>query len=48
MKIEALIVDDEPLAQNIIKQYSNKLPDLNIAGTCNDAICAHQFLQENI
>ena len=47
MKINALIVDDEPLAQNVIKQYANKLPDLDIIGSCNDAICAHSFLQEN-
>lgn len=47
MKIKALIIDDEPLAQNIIKQYALKLPDLEITGTCNDAICAHKVLQEN-
>ncbi|MDB4584289.1 response regulator, partial [Draconibacterium sp.] len=46
MDINALIVDDEPLAQNVIKQYSNKLPELTIVGTCNDAICAHKFLKE--
>jgi len=47
MKINALVVDDEPLAQNVIKQYANKLPDLNIIACCNDAICAHSFLLEN-
>jgi len=47
MEIKALIVDDEPLAQNVIQQYAKKLPQLHINGTCNDAICAHQFLQEN-
>lgn len=46
MEIRALITDDEPLAQNVIQQYAKKLPDLNIVGTCNDAICAHKFLQE--
>jgi DNA-binding LytR/AlgR family response regulator len=46
MEIKALITDDEPLAQNVIQQYAQKLPDLTIAGTCNDAICAHKFLQE--
>ncbi len=29
MKIQALIVDDEPLAQNVIQQYALKLPDLS-------------------
>ncbi len=46
MKVNALIVDDEPLAQNVIIQYAQKLPNLGIVGTCNDAICAHQALQE--
>lgn len=46
MEIRALITDDEPLAQNVIQQYAQKLPDLNIVGTCGDAICAHKFLQE--
>ncbi len=46
MKIKALIVDDEPLAQNVIQQYAQKLPDLIIAGTCNDAICANKVIQE--
>ena len=46
MKIRAIIIDDEPLAQNVIQQYANKLPDLTITGTCNDAICAHKLLQE--
>jgi len=47
MNINALIIDDEPLAQNVIKQYAKKLPDLKIVGSCNDAICAHKFLNEN-
>ena len=48
MEVKALIIDDEPLAQNVIKQYANKLPELVIAGACNDAICAHKFLQDNL
>lgn len=47
MEIKALIVDDEPLAQNVIRQYAAKIPGLVIAGACNDAICAHQFLAAN-
>ncbi len=47
MEIKALIIDDEPLAQNVIQQYAQKIPGLTIAGTCNDAICAHKFLLEN-
>ncbi len=46
MKIKALIIDDEPLAQNVIQQYAQKLPDLVIAGTCNDAVCASKVIRE--
>ncbi len=47
MEIKALIIDDEPLAQNVIEQYALKIPRLKIIDKCNDAICAHQSLQEN-
>lgn len=47
MEIKALIIDDEPLARNVIKEYSKKIPSLNIIGECGDAICAHQFMQNN-
>ena len=46
MEIKALIIDDEPLAQKVIEQYAQRLPDLKIVGTCNDAICAHKAVQE--
>ncbi len=46
MKIKALIIDDEPLAQNVIKQYAEKIPDLVISATCTEAICAHKIMQE--
>lgn len=44
--MKAIIVDDEPLAQNVIEQYALKIPDLEISAKCNDAICAHKTLQE--
>ncbi|MFO7882957.1 MAG: LytTR family DNA-binding domain-containing protein [Kosmotogaceae bacterium] len=46
MKLKAIIVDDEPLAQNVIEQYALKIPELEITEKCNDAICAHKTLQE--
>ncbi|MFW5821904.1 MAG: LytR/AlgR family response regulator transcription factor, partial [Tangfeifania sp.] len=46
MKLKAIIVDDEPLAQNVIEQYALKIPELEIVEKCNDAICAHKTLQE--
>lgn len=47
MEIKALIVDDEPLAQQIIRQYADKIPGLQISAACYDAMSAHTFLQEN-
>ncbi len=46
MKVKALIIDDEPLARNVIQQYANKLPQLIIEGVCKDAIDAHKILQQ--
>lgn len=46
MEIRALIIDDEPLAQNVIKQYAEKIPELTIAATCGEAVCAHKILNE--
>jgi DNA-binding LytR/AlgR family response regulator len=46
MEIKAIIVDDEPLARNVIKEYAKKIAPLIIVGECEDAICAHQILQE--
>lgn len=46
MEVKALIIDDEPLAQNVIKQYADKIPDLTISATCGEAVCAHKILNE--
>jgi len=46
--IKALIVDDEPLARSIVKEYLQAYPDLHIVQECNDgfegvkAIVQHQ------
>jgi DNA-binding LytR/AlgR family response regulator len=48
MEIKVLIIDDEPLARNVIKEYSKKIPSLQIVGESEDAICAHQMLQTNL
>ena len=47
MEIKAIIVDDEPLARNVIQEYAKKLPSLNIIGECEDAICAHQLMKQS-
>lgn len=43
--IKTLIVDDEPLAQDIIETYVNQLPNLELIAKCSDAIEANQILQ---
>ncbi len=38
MKISCLIVDDEPLAQDVLEAYIKNTPQLNLVGICNNAI----------
>jgi DNA-binding LytR/AlgR family response regulator len=47
MNINAIIIDDEPLARNVIKEFAKSIPALTITGECSDAVCAHQFISEN-
>src|SRR4051794_24287134 len=44
MEISCLIVDDEPVARSIIRNYCAHLPFLNIAGECGNALDAKAFL----
>lgn len=44
--IKALIVDDEPLAQNVIKKFAGDIPGLEIVCTCNNAVEASSKLKE--
>ncbi len=45
-KFNCLIVDDEPIARNIIETYCNHLPQLHVAGLCGNALEAKSILQE--
>lgn len=45
MKITCLIVDDEPLARNLLKEYVGKVPYLELAGTCASAMEAMEVLR---
>jgi DNA-binding LytR/AlgR family response regulator len=42
--IDCLIVDDEPVARNIIRNYCSHLPYLNIIGECGNALEAKEIL----
>jgi DNA-binding LytR/AlgR family response regulator len=46
MEIKAIIIDDEPLARDVIKEYARKISSLLIVGECGDAICAHRIIQD--
>lgn len=47
MNINCVIIDDEPLAQKLIKGYVEKLPFLNLLGTFVNPIQALPFLNSN-
>ncbi len=42
-----MIVDDEPLAQEVLKSHLGKIDSIEIAGTAGDAIEAFDFLNRN-
>lgn len=45
MKLRCLIVDDEPLAVNVLETHIANIPSLAIAGSCNNAFAAMEFLK---
>ena len=46
MKIRTLIVDDEPLSQEIIETYLKDLPVIELVKTCNNALEALEALKQ--
>ncbi len=47
MKISCLIIDDEPLAQEVIHGYIKQTSQLELAGICNNAIEALEKMKGN-
>jgi DNA-binding LytR/AlgR family response regulator len=47
VKIQCLIVDDEPPARELMASYIEKMDDLEIRGQCSNALEAFAFLQRN-
>lgn len=45
MFINCLIIEDEPLSQEIIIDYVNACPELKLAGVCKDALEAGEYLK---
>ena len=46
IQIKCIIVDDEPMARDVIRRYVQKIPTLKLAGEFGNAIDATIFLQE--
>lgn len=46
MKLKCLIVDDEPLALDVLENFIKRTPDLELVGRCENAMQAIQTLKE--
>lgn len=47
MTLNCIIVDDEPLAAQLLQSYAQKTPQINLIGTFNSAIEASRALRDN-
>ena len=45
-KLTCIIVEDEPLAAELLEDYIHAVPFLHLAGVCPDAIYAMEVLHE--
>ncbi len=45
MILKTLVIDDEPLAQNVLKKYAEDIKSIEIKGFCKDAIEAMVILE---
>ncbi len=45
--INVIIVDDEPLAQDVLETYLEKIPELTLVRKCNNAFEADEALKSN-
>jgi DNA-binding LytR/AlgR family response regulator len=45
MKIKCLVVDDEPLAAELVATHVTKIPDFELVSTCQNALEAFSILQ---
>jgi response regulator of citrate/malate metabolism len=46
MKYKCLVVDDEPIAQQILENYINQIDALHLIGKCSNAFEALNFLHQ--
>ncbi len=45
--INAIIVDDEPLALDVLETYIDKIPEINLVQRCNNALEANEALNNH-
>ncbi len=45
--IKTIIVDDEPLALDILESHISKIPELELVARCNNALEANQVMKEH-
>jgi len=46
MNIRSVIVDDEPIARNLLVNFAGYIPDLEVVAVCSNALEARQFFME--
>ena len=46
MSISCVIVDDEPLARSLLKDYVSKVPSLNLVEVCSSPVAAMEVIQK--
>jgi response regulator of citrate/malate metabolism len=47
MQLKCLVVDDEPLSQDVMAEFVRLCPELILTGICNDALEAGRVLQQD-
>ncbi len=47
MSISCIIVEDEPVSQDVLTQYIDDIPKLNLVAVCNNALEASEILMSN-
>lgn len=47
MKMKCLIVDDEHIAREILSDYVNKVPELELVASCNSALQALTYIKQD-
>lgn len=46
MKLNCIIIDDEPLSQDVLEDFVKACPELNLVGICSDALEAGEVVKK--